>query len=125
MSRDLVTAAAIAQVLHGVRLPLGRELAMQNAVSQALSVMGVAHEREYQLGPAHGRIDFFVPESGIGIELKVQGSPSDVTAQLFRYALSHQVRELVLVSGRVQLRNLPPTLHSKPLTVVSTWRSGL
>lgn len=125
MSRDPVTVAEIVRVLSGVRLPFGRELAMQNAVAQALAVLGTTVAREFDLGPGAGRIDFFLEAEGIGLELKVKGSPAEVAAQLFRYAECPQVTALILVSGRIRLGALPPQIANKPVTVLSTWRSGL
>lgn len=125
MSRGPATLPEIVRLLGGYRLPFGRELAMQNAVDQVLAIAGIPFERELDLGAGVGRIDFFLPGPNIGLELKVKGSPAEVTAQLMRYAACPQINALALVSGRIRLGILPNSLAGKPLEVVGTWRSGL
>lgn len=121
----LTTVARLVELLNRYRLPFGQELAMQEAVALVLTTAGVPFSREHDLGPGVGRIDFFLEADGIGLELKVKGSPGEVAAQLYRYAKSPAVHALILVSGRVRLGALPSAIAGKPLTVVGTWRSGL
>jgi len=64
---------------------------------------------------AADRIDFMVGR--IGIELKIKGSLSDVTRQLHRYAQSPDVDALLLVTTRMKLRHMPPTMNGKPVLV--------
>jgi len=61
-------------------------------------------EREVQLGPKD-RIDFLV--DGIGIEVKIGGSSSEVFRQLFRYAKHDQVKSLLLVTTRSSHQTMP------------------
>lgn len=118
-------AQALAETLGRYRLSTGNEAVYQRALGQLLTHLGIGFEAECDLGPDHGRIDFYLPSTEVGIELKVQGSPSGVTAQLARYATSPKIRELVLLTGRARLGQLPARLCGKPLIVVATWRGGL
>ena len=121
-----MTTDRIAQALLSHRLPLGDEIAAQRTVALVLADIGVTAEREVQVSGSRGRIDFYVPDLKLGIELKVKGSPSDVARQLQRYAQAPEIDTLMLVTGRAALRSsLPATLAGKPLTVVCTWRGGL
>lgn len=54
---------------------------------------------EYPLS-GRDRIDYFLPDSGVGIEVKVKGSPLEVGRQLERYAAHRDVRHLVLITTR-------------------------
>lgn len=111
-------------LLSSYRLPFGVELDTQDAIARLFEQHAVPFVREYDLGPAHGRIDFYLPDARIGLEVKTQGSPSSVAEQLMRYATADAVARLILVTGRVRLGQLPSSLHGKPLTVVSLWRGA-
>ncbi|MGE0450868.1 MAG: hypothetical protein AB7Q29_14945 [Vicinamibacterales bacterium] len=116
---------AIADVLDRLgafRLPIGRELAFQDAVAEILTRSRIPFEREYDLRGGRGRIDFYVPVLRLGLELKVKGSPSDVVRQLQRYTSSSEIEVLVLVTGRARLGAMPSTLGGKPLHVAAVWR---
>lgn len=114
----------VATIVASRRLPFGDEIACQDVIASLLTTAAIAFEREYRLGPRN-RIDFYLPASKVGIEVKVQGSPSDVLRQLERYALSDAIAALMLVTGRRTLSQLPTALHGKPLVSVATWRGGL
>lgn len=111
-------------LLRAYRIPFGVETATQDAIAELFDRHGVAYRREYDLGPAHGRIDFYLTDERTGIEVKTQGSPSAVAEQLMRYATAEPIARLVLVTGRVRLGQLPSVLHGKPLDVVSLWRGA-
>lgn len=110
--------------LQAYRMPVGSEADFQVAVAEVLTRGNYTYSREHDLGDA-GRIDFFLPAVGLGLELKVQGSPSDVARQLLRYAQSPEIAALVLITGRARLGALPPTLNGKPLFVAGLWRNLL
>ena len=71
-----------------------------------------------------GTIDFLI-DGKIGLEIKIKGSPSAVTRQLMRYFECAMLKELVLVTGRAKLWNLPREILGKRLTVVSLWETFL
>jgi hypothetical protein len=64
------------------------------------------------------RIDFLIGGE-VGAEVKIDGSLTEVTTQLHRYAQSDRVKALVLISSRMRLDNMPSTLNGKPLRVVT------
>jgi hypothetical protein len=66
-------------------------------------------------GRREDRVDFFY--GGVAIEVKVDGSTSEVTAQLQRYALHPSVREILLVTTRSR-HTVPAELGGKPVTVL-------
>lgn len=115
---------AVVELLRSYRIPFGVEAATQDAIARLFDEHGVGYVREFDLGPTHGRIDFYLPDERIGLEVKTQGSPSAVAEQLMRYATAPEVDRLVLVTGRVRLGQLPPILNGKPLDVVSLWRGA-
>lgn len=121
----MATSDDIVQALLAFRLPVGDEAAFQEGVAAALAARGVAFTREFALSAGRGRIDFYLPDDRIGLELKVQGSPSDVARQLQRYALAPEIDALVLVTARARLGALPPTIGGKPLAVAALWRALL
>lgn len=115
----------LAQRLQSWRFPIADESLFQMCVAEVLERNGVEAEREYDLGPGRGRIDFYVHAFKVGLELKVKGSPSDVARQLLRYATSPEIDTLILVTGRARLGVLPATLGGKRLLIMSVWRSLL
>lgn len=84
----------------------------------------IPFEREKVLDEKYGTIDFLV-DGRIGLEIKIKGSPSAVARQLLRYFECGQVAELVLVTGRAKLGQLPREILGKKLTVVTLWETFL
>jgi hypothetical protein len=123
------TVAQLIDRLRGYRLPVSSELRFQEGVAEVLTRLGEPYQPERQLfsaaGVRLGRIDFYLPIRRVGLELKVKGSPSDVTRQLLRYTQSPAIDELALVTWRRELGRLPTTLGGKPLHVVACWKGGL
>src|SRR4051812_30355971 len=93
----------------------------QDGLSRVFQLNDVTYFREYDLGPDCGRIDFFLPDSRIGVELKVQGSPTAVLRQLYRYTLSPTIDSLILVTARIRLAPLSSMLNGKPLFSAMLW----
>lgn len=92
------------------------EYGVQYAVTEILCKRQVAHQAEYRLGPKD-RVDFWLPEYDIAIEVKVKGSWKDVTAQLLRYMQHTRVRGIVLVTTRRMHSTVPATLDGKPVAI--------
>jgi hypothetical protein len=101
------------------RYTMGSEASFQAGVELVLQKHGITYIREWDLGREFGRVDFYLPESGTGLELKVKGSPSEVARQLHRYCLSPDIEALVLLTGRYRLARMPETMNGKPLLSVS------
>lgn len=113
--------SAVCACLRKYRYDASSEVAFQTGVSRALELGRFIFAREVRLGP-RDRIDFLV-DGGVGLELKINGAPSEVTRQLSRYAESEQIAALVLVTTRALHRMQPGTLLGKPLHV--HWQGGL
>ena len=105
--------------LNEYRYVVGSESTFQAGVELVLQKYGIAYIREFDLGREFGRIDFYLPHSGTGLELKVKGSPSDVARQLYRYCLSPEIAGLVLLTSRNRLARMPQAMNGKPLLSVS------
>lgn len=116
--------SGIVQAVKAYRFHYSNEKELQEAVGRALLTAKIPHEREKILPDGFGTIDFLVA-GGIGIEIKIKGSPSAVTRQLLRYLKCEAISELVLVTGRSKLGNLPRELLGKRLTVVTLWETFL
>ena len=79
------------------------------------------------------RIDFLIQETvwptdarfGIGIEVKVDGTLSELVRQLQRYAQHDLVDGLLVVSTRARLHAVPTTLSGKPVAVALLLHGGL
>lgn len=104
-------------ILRRTILRWGTEAQLQAGVAEALGELVVT--REHQLG--NGRIDFLC-HGGIGVECKVDGSPSAVLRQLIRYADFAEVHGLLLVTSRSTHRFRDLKLRGKPFRVL--WVGG-
>jgi hypothetical protein len=107
--------------LHAVlgrrRVRFTTEAELQDGLAQVLTLERIGFDRELVLGPKD-RVDFLVGGT-IALEVKIGGGLAAVTRQLHRYAQHDRVQELLLVSSRLSLANLPPTLNGKPLRVLA------
>jgi hypothetical protein len=109
----------IVHLLAQYHFAAASEAELHQAVAQALRESAVPFEPEWPLS-ARDRIDFYCRESLLGIECKIDGSPSQVMRQLLRYAESGAIQALVLVTTRNKHRAIPQTLGGKPVYVVLT-----
>ncbi len=73
------------------------EAQLQEALARVFALEGLGADREAQLTESD-RIDFLVED--VGVEVKIDGSASEIGRQLSRYAQSERVHELVLVTTR-------------------------
>lgn len=106
----------VARVLCAERLPRTPELALQNAIARTLRAHGLTFEREVRLSDGD-QIDFLVGDD-LGLEVKIDGSLSEVTRQIHRYAQSKRIAELLLVTTRSRHRPMPPAFSCKPIHVL-------
>jgi len=114
-------AESIVELICGYRYVTGNEIDLQEGLSRVFDLNQVSYLREYDLGPNSGRIDFFLPNSRIGVELKVQGSPTAVLRQLYRYTWSPDIDSLILVTARARLVLPQSILNGKPVFSASLW----
>lgn len=111
--------------LNAYSFLVGSEDEFQAAVARALRREGVLFEREHVVAGI-GRLDFWLPTWQAALELKVDGSPSEVRRQLQRYAAAPSVQAVVLLTLRPHLAvGLPARLAGKPVYLVTASRGGL
>jgi len=118
---QVATVDEVTKAIRQVGYRFSDEAELQEGISFALTLAGLKHEREAVL-TKRDRIDFLLP-GGIGIEVKIDGSISALTRQLFRYAELPEVASLVVVVGKNTLGNLPHEILSKPVHVVRAVRA--
>lgn len=119
----VVTAEEIRDALKAYRFRYSTEKDLQAGIERALQAAKIPYEREKDLGGDLGILDFVVER--IGVEIKTKGSPSQVARQLQRYCQSKDIDEIILVTGKVSLGDLPPLLNGKPIHLVALWGSFL
>lgn len=108
------TSSELCARLRLYRFPCGDEAELQRAIALALESEGIAFQREVKRGL--DRIDFLAGR--IGIECKVDGAVSQVTRQLFRYALWEDIDELVCATSVGRHKLLPRELSGKAIHVL-------
>jgi hypothetical protein len=127
-----VTPADLADQLRarfGAAPPVcASEYDLQRAIGEHLRALLVRTDHtgpivtaEHRLTP-QSRPDFYVralgAPAGIVVEVKVDGSLSDLTRQLFRYAEHAAVLGLLVVTTRHRHRALPSLILGKPIAVL-------
>lgn len=113
----------VARLLAARRFRFGTEAELQAGIAEVLTAAAIAHEREVAL-TARDRIDFLLA-SGIGLEVKIDGSALDLARQLLRYAAHERIAALLVVTTRARHTETPATLGGKPVRVVHLTRSML
>ncbi|WP_431976027.1 hypothetical protein [Micromonospora haikouensis] len=109
--------AAVAQLFGAHRYRYVNELELHDCLDEVLRAAGVVADREVRL-TARERIDFLLP-SGLGVEVKVAGSPGAVHRQMARYAAQPSIRALLLVTTRpTHLQGLPAGIGGVPVLSV-------
>lgn len=111
----------VASVIKRFRMPVGREEFLQAAIAEvlahALPDLVVAREHRFD---SKDRIDFYLPDWRIGMEVKVHGGVSGVMRQLDRYATHTDVVHLVLITSRHTHNAIAQVdrIRETPLTVI-------
>lgn len=117
-----MTPEELAKALSGFSFRYNNEKELQYGVDQALTTLKLKYLPEYVLSPGE-RIDFYLTDDGIGIEVKTNDSRGGaglnaVTRQLWRYAKIDAIKAIILVTTRSKHRDLPPAILGKPVYVV-------
>lgn len=105
----------IQQALAPVRIRYACEKDLQIGIAETLTAAGVPFEREVYLN-AKDRVDFRVAK--VGVEVKTEGSVTQVTRQLHRYAQSSEVEAIVLVTDKAKHRAVPRKMNGKTVEVI-------
>lgn len=109
-------------MFHRRRLSLHDEKATHADIALTFAEAGIVYEREKRLAVGD-IIDFFLPDGGVGIEVKLRQSKTQIFRQLERYAEHEAITALVLVSATAM--SLPRTIKDKPAFIVSLGRGWL
>lgn len=111
------------KLLSTGRYCLNDEKKCQEDMSKVFDDNGITYKREFKL--KDGIVDFFLPNSGIAIEIKVSKSwgKLSVFRQCEKYCNDEKVKGLLLATGSAQ--NLPPTINDKPASVYFLSETGL
>lgn len=88
---------ALARTVGGYAYRYSNETRLHELMGQVLLEAGVEHVREHILDQKN-RADFFLPPSGIVIEVKVDGSFSEAMRQVDRYLHLDAVKGVLLAS---------------------------
>lgn len=104
-------------VFKQYRFKYASEKDLQQGIETVLVKHGIPCAREVRLAPG-SHLDFLVGD-GVGIEVKVDGSNSNVFRQLHRYAEFTQVKSLILYTTRTRHKaGLPLTMRDKPVRAI-------
>ena len=117
--RSITSNIMSAVLFH--RLRFGTEADLHDDVARLLTNLGIHFVRELRL-TAEERIDFYLPDSMIGIECKVDGGPTAVASQLLRYAESKDIAELLLITSKRSHMLSVDELSGKPVRCL--WIGG-
>jgi hypothetical protein len=109
------SVAALRCVFAGTACSVTDEAGLSAIVRMRLQAAAVEFDSEVCLdGDRRNRIDFVVGR--VGLELKIDGSPSSVLRQLDRYAAADELDAVVLITTRrSHLRGLPDELRGKAI----------
>jgi hypothetical protein len=121
MMEVLAKLQAAGSVIAAMAYRFTDEAELQEGISQALASAGIGFEREVVLSP-RDRIDFML-EYGVGIEVKIDGSISALTRQVFRYTELPVVSAVLVVVALNRLGQLPHEMNGKPVLVLGIQRA--
>jgi hypothetical protein len=116
---EIMTKASAAIGAFGYSFSTEEEL--QAGLAKALDTSGISFRREVILSK-RDRIDFML-DGGVGIEVKIDGSISALTRQLFRYADLPEINGLLVVVSANRLANLPTEINGKPVHRIRIMRA--
>lgn len=112
-----MTPQELVDILAAYDYHFGSETELHACIECALVGEDIEFEREHRLD-ARNRIDFYIPDSRLGVEVKVEGQALAVARQLLRYASSPTIAGLVLLTTRRQHRGtIPHELGGKPIAI--------
>lgn len=97
------------------RFSLVNERALQEGLAAYFDGEGIEYIREVPVTKLD-RLDFLI--GNVGVEVKIDSSPSEVTRQLHRYAECPRVAEILLITSRARHAAVPRELRGKPVRVI-------
>lgn len=91
------------------------EIDLQDDIERLLKEARCPYSREHRFSK-RDIVDFLVAD--IAVEVKIDGSVTEITRQLHRYAQHECVRALVLITTRARHHSVPTVLRNKRIEVV-------
>lgn len=110
------TVERIVRAISSRRFRFSNEKDLQAGIETAFQEDGLIFEREVRLAPGDV-VDFMV--GVVAVEVKTDGPLAALTRQIDRYAEHERVKELVVISSRRRLTNLPQVLRGKNVHAVA------
>ncbi len=112
--------AAIGRHLRAHRASVMREGAIHDAIAAAFSELGIKVEREYRLTPKD-RLDFFIPDEGIVVEVKKATVGLTALSQVAGYFESEKVTRCILIGMRIDPK-IPSVFQGKAIDTIPLWK---
>src|SRR5690554_4023327 len=107
---------SIVLFVRSLRLPMQNEKATQADLESHLLNEGYDFLREYRLSEGN-IVDFFFPETGTALEIKLKAPKRTIFRQLKRYCEHDEIKGLIVASGTFM--GLPQDVEGKPVWFVS------
>jgi len=117
----------VASKLASYRYMFANEVQLHEAMAEVLSQNGIAHQREKVLD-SRSRVDFWLSDFAMVIEVKVDGSLGEAARQIGRYCTLDVVQGVLLASTKLWARQplkTRPTLSGKAFHMVHLQRQSL
>ncbi|MBT2909663.1 hypothetical protein PL84_03585 [Vibrio anguillarum] len=116
---------ALIGILRKGKYEFADEKVCQEHMAKHFESLGLRFEREYRLSDGRSIIDFFFPNSGIGLEVKASKAwnKMGVYRQCERYCLNSEVAGLILATAKPQ--GLPEHIEGKPTRFYHLGENGL
>lgn len=131
MSSSVADNATVAKMMRRVNVALLRysyrfadEIALQDRIADVLAGESIEFVREH-IASERDRFDFLLPEHGLVIEVKVDGSFADAIRQVDRYCARADVRACVLAATTSWARSsqAESQYHGKPVSLIHLRRT--
>lgn len=91
------------------------EKELQDDIAEAFLKNDIQFTREYQVNE-ESRPDFYI--NGIGVEIKIKGSASQLLRQIHRYLTAEKIEGMVVVTTRSVLADIPAEINGKPVRTI-------
>ncbi len=113
------TALELRALFIGYRFKQDTEAMLHEAIAQCMVLSKIKFRHEVRMNKKD-RPDFLVGD--VAIEVKIDGSLSDLTRQASRYAQLDEIKEVLIITTRARHVEMPHQINGKPLVVC--WIGG-
>jgi hypothetical protein len=116
---------ALIEVLRKGKYEFADEKICQDHMEEHFDNLGLRFQREYRLSDGRSIIDFYFPNSGLGLEVKASKTwnKMGVYRQCERYCRNPEVKGLILATAKPQ--GLPELIEGKPSRFYHLGENGL